>query len=151
MYEYNCDFERDFDMVNYSDCYQPASGCPTVQPCPSHPPCPNHAFHRMGQKFRSPARRVNTRRPKTTPSLPMIMLKGKRRYTPKPLRRRHTTKNPTIKKTISNTMPTTVQTVIIRKETIVKNGRKFIKVIRGIVRRQSNLLKGFDADDFLEK
>ncbi|CAK1545649.1 unnamed protein product [Leptosia nina] len=88
MYEYNCDYERDYEPINYSDCFNiPATGCPPVKPCPEIPPCPDHRLQKKGDKYKfirtTPRDSLRRHRRTTTEiSLPKHMLRGRRRYTP---------------------------------------------------------------------
>ncbi|CAH0402334.1 unnamed protein product [Chilo suppressalis] len=189
VFEYNCDYEKRFEPVNYSACFvYQVGGCPTQAPCPSNPTCPNHRFHRAGDHYIyiTQARRMlhaSRGYPTLKVSLPHHMLHGKRRYTPIPKHRRKTAKKPQmvtkkmtqkkcsysmtndmkipqtnkITKTKINKMtkPQTKskqQTVILRKEIVIRNGNRWIKVIKGIptkaMNTKSNKIK--DDSDFLE-
>lgn len=140
-------FLSDYEIVNYSDCYRPASDCPSPAPCPSRPTCKDHRFHRMADPYGG--RRMIIHQTPVV-SLPRHMLKGKRRYTPLPkMRRTHSkrtkrTRKPrqiirrlrrTLRTTTHSTTKmerlTTMQMIILRRETIVRNGMKLVKVIKG--------------------
>ncbi|KAM3961162.1 uncharacterized protein ACR2FA_004713 [Aphomia sociella] len=171
LYEFSCDNEKNYELLNYSDCFTGPTMCPTVQPCPSVPTCPNHRFHRMGQHyiFQNPRRMA---RPLSgpPPSLPMYMLKGKRRYTPIPKIKRlkstikkKTRKRTTMvrktqfvrKRTFAKKSGLTdkggVKTIVLRRESVIKKGKKLIRVIKGIaVTSVPQKTLSFNSD-FLEK
>lgn len=168
-----------YDIVNYSDCFTGVQTCAPTSPCPSRPTCPNHQFHRMGQHyvFVTPGRRM-LRPPvlgTTKAKLPPHMLKGKRRYTPTPrcLRakpkpmpkpkpkpkttvRRTIPKNKNIKPTrrflTTKIMRKTVHrdTVIIRRDTVLKNGKMYVRVLKGFASKVVVTKHMDDDSDFLE-
>ncbi|CAH0731965.1 unnamed protein product, partial [Brenthis ino] len=87
--------QYDYYAINYSDCFNiPVTPCPPRPPCPSIPTCPDHRFHRMGDKYpKLPSRRMGKKlRSTTNVTLPMHMLKGKRRYSPTGRKRNRRTK-----------------------------------------------------------
>lgn len=78
--------------------------------------------------------------PTSTPSLPKHMLKGKRRYTPLPRRRRNMHK-PVVRKRAGTTKR---QTVILKRTSVMKNGKIMMKIIKGLA------VKTTDDPDFLQ-
>ncbi|XP_045504140.1 uncharacterized protein LOC123700841 [Colias croceus] len=154
MYEYNCDYERDFEPINYSDCFNIRVTCPIPEPCPSIPPCPNHRLHKVGNKYKyvkAPFRRAERRIRTTNMPLPRHMLHGKRRYTP--TRHTHTpTKPKTAKKTVSKTKAS-FTTVILKKEEVIKNGRRMMKIVKQVIKKMTlkKVTQEYTKDsDFLE-
>ncbi|XP_045519454.1 uncharacterized protein LOC123711088 [Pieris brassicae] len=147
MYEYNCDYERDFEPINYSDCFNlPIKECPVPPPCPSIPPCPDHKLHKKGNRYKfvktppsDSLRRWGFKRTTLT-SLPRHMLRGRRRYTP------WHTRN--MRRRVSKTKAT-FTTVVLKREEVIKNGKRMMKVIKKIFRTVTK--KNFTEDqDFLE-
>lgn len=125
------------------------------------PTCPDHRFHRMGDKYRFiPSRRmVKTPRSTTKVNLPAHMLKGKRRYSPTWKKKKRRTKISTVKMTTVKTNKKktspgkppaqTFRTVIIKKETVIKNGKKVLKVVKGLVKKKIKVTNN-DKSDFLQ-
>ncbi|KAL0819110.1 hypothetical protein ABMA28_008372 [Loxostege sticticalis] len=168
MFEYNCDQEKFYEIQNYSECFKGPAICPTYPPCPSIPTCPNHRFHRMGQRyvFVTPNGRRQADPPRTTlkVSLPYHMLHGKRRYTPIPkIRRQRMEKEArrrsmAAKKAASKTqkkVPVSRDTVVIRRESIIKNGKIFMKIFKAYVttkpmKKATTIKKCTKDTDFLE-
>ncbi|VVC95096.1 unnamed protein product [Leptidea sinapis] len=149
MYEYNCDERRDFEPINYSDCFNlPASQCPPIPACPSHPPCPDHRFHRAGDRYISvPYRRFGLQRTTKEMSLPKNMLSGKRRYTPK--RRRHLHKHTTATTINKPKTKVTLSTVILKKQEFYKNGKRMLKIVKGVFKKITRKMLSADSE-FLE-
>lgn len=132
----------------------PATPCPSRPPCPSKPTCPDHRFHRMGQIYQfSQFRRVGKKLRSTTKvTLPMHMLRGKRRYTPTGRKKKRRTArttpkmSPVIEK--GNKMSlTTIRTAVLKKKEVMRSSKK-VKVIKKIIKKPSK--KKHDSDDFLE-
>ncbi|XP_059051914.1 uncharacterized protein LOC131846594 [Achroia grisella] len=148
--EFSCDHDKQYELLNYSDCFTAPTSCPMDPPCPSNPTCPNHRFHRMGQHyvFHNKPRRMIRPPSIPSPSLPLRMLKGKTRYTPKAKMRRIKNVKEKVKK--STTMMLQIQknkrfikkskvisniqrkTIVLKKETLFRNGKKLIRVIKGL-------------------
>lgn len=137
MFTYFFKFVVDFEIANYSDCFGPATGCPK-----------HMKYYRMGDyKFELEGRKViyapikpsKPSKPSFNPhTLPMHMLKGRRRYTPEVKRRMmkqmrtRTTKKMTKKATRKLTTVTELlEMYIIKNITVVKNGKKMFKVVKG--------------------
>ena len=57
-----------------------------------------------------------------------------------------TMKMATVKLDTKKTSPKKVRTVILKKETIIKNGKKMVKVVKGFIKKKINN----DKSDFLE-
>ncbi|XP_030038835.2 uncharacterized protein LOC115454229 [Manduca sexta] len=131
MFEFNCDRGANYIITNYTDCFGPATGCP---------PWPGNRFLRIGDYKYMEEKRQIVYAP-TTPSLPARMLKGKRRYTPTPRmkRREHREVITTVKLVI-----TPKNTVVLRRVSVMKNGRMMIKVVKGLKERRKH------DSDFLE-
>ncbi|CAG9567922.1 unnamed protein product [Danaus chrysippus] len=154
LYEYNCDYETDYYPINYSDCFNiPAKPCPPQVSCPSIPTCPDHRTHTMGKISKTTKRlRRAFYAVATINALPARMLKGRRRYSPTWRKKKRKTTPPMTpaiitKKTIKKTIPTTTRTKIIKKFTIRKNGKIFLKVVKAVIRKNENKKKD---SDFLE-
>ncbi|XP_031770584.1 uncharacterized protein LOC116413811 [Galleria mellonella] len=152
MLEFSCDNDKHYELLNYSDCFTGPVSCPTALPCPSNPTCPNHQEHKMGQRnlVRNQPRRMVSL-PIKSSTLPMYMLKGKRRYTPilkkrkiKSIMKKEIQKYTSmirkrgfVKKKMFVTRSTLIitsnkKTIVLRKESVIRNGKKLLKVIKGI-------------------
>ncbi|CAH2095222.1 unnamed protein product [Euphydryas editha] len=155
MYEYNCDYESDYYAINYSDCFRvPATPCPSRPPCPSHPTCPDHRFHRMGQTYQfSQFRRMGKKSRSTTKvTLPMHMLRGKRRYTPTGRKKKRRATRTTVKMSsaikINKKMSlTTIRTTILKNKEVTRNVKK-VKAVKKFIKKPNKQKQ--DSDDFLE-
>ncbi|OWR47443.1 hypothetical protein KGM_212053 [Danaus plexippus plexippus] len=156
LYEYNCDYETDYYPINYSDCFNiPPKPCPPQVSCPSIPTCPDHRKHIMG-KINSPTKKLRRAFYQFTTQypLPARMLRGRRRYSPTWRKKKRKTTRPmtkasTVRKTFKKTPPTTTRTKIIKKITVRKNGKVLLKVVKAVVRKNTEKKKKKDSD-FLE-
>ncbi|XP_046972331.1 uncharacterized protein LOC124539053 [Vanessa cardui] len=156
MYEYNCDFETDYFAINYSDCFNlPTTPCPPIPTCPSIPTCPDHRFHRMGQKFKFPPTRKLAKKPRSTTkvSLPIHMLRGRRRYSPTWKKKKRKTTKVTVKmssnKNVKKTSVAKVKPTILKKR-VTKSDRKLKKVFKGLIKKPERNKKRDESNDFLE-
>ncbi|XP_050354878.1 uncharacterized protein LOC126776413 [Nymphalis io] len=156
MFEYNCDFESDYYAINYSDCFGiSVTLCPPIPPCPSFPTCPDHRFHRMGKKYKFAPTSKLVKKPRSTTqvSLPIHMLRGRRRYSPTWKKKKRPTTKITVKmsKTSINEKKTSakVKTIILKKKVVTKTKRKLQNIFKGDKKRKQNK-KQDESDDFLE-
>ncbi|KAJ0172308.1 hypothetical protein K1T71_012281 [Dendrolimus kikuchii] len=134
MFEYNCDHNRKYKITNYSDCFQ-YSQCPTLG---------TKRYYRMGNYMYMQENRKVVYAP-TTPSLPMYMLRGKRRHTPTPkIQRKMLTAR-------STTKHTTRKLVVLNRIPMVKNGKVLVKIVKGYTKVKPKTVKEVDSSDYLQK
>ncbi|KAF9411425.1 hypothetical protein HW555_009772 [Spodoptera exigua] len=141
-YEYNCDNDGNYVIRNYSDCFNPSLS--TSSPCPS--------LDKLGTKILGYyIFKPNVQKPlialSETTAKPTVALREKRRYTPektRKIKRRTTPCSPcernkqllaeieaeerAMKKMIRFGAE---QMVVLRKETVWKNGKMMQKVVKG--------------------
>nr|XP_034836207.1 uncharacterized protein LOC117992592 [Maniola hyperantus] len=142
MFEYNCDYVKDYYVINYSDCFNiPTTPCPPRLPCPT---CPKGL--RLGEGH-IPHRRMPVKPTTLGVSLPERMLNGKRRYSPAWRKKTWRTTRP-IKREPTTTK--IVRTMVVKTETVLKNGKMMMKVVKGFIVKRKGQKTTEKSDDFLE-